>query len=147
MSKYGWKGPTIVRDKRSAEIRDFENNPENQLARHRWAQVQKSKRESRFTDGPVFKKINTPKLTFFQRHQDKIVGFCLVGCAYFFAIRPIYGLFFEPMTHGLKAKIVGEEAPKLGTKDPEQVLREAIYDDYQTKNGIPMTKHFDKENQ
>jgi len=71
MSQYGWKGPKTKRDRRATEIRDIENNPENQFAEARWAQVTKSRREARFSDGPVFKKNHSTQTDFLPKALSK----------------------------------------------------------------------------
>ena len=136
-------GPKTKRDRRATEIRDIENNPENQFAEARWAQVTKSRREARFSDGPVFKKITQPKQTFFQKHYQKLVGFTLVGSAFFYTVVPIYGLFIQPF---LPTQLPwSDKKEKLGTKDPQEVLRNCISEEYFMEHGVPWKKRYDKE--
>lgn len=143
MSQYGWKGPKTKRDWRAAEIRDIENNPENQFANARWAQVIKSKKEARFSDGPVFKKITTPKQTFYQKHYQKVGTFFLVGTAFYFTAAPIYGLFIAPF---LPTQLPwSDKKEKLGTQDPEKVLKDCISEEYFMEHGVPWKKRYDKE--
>jgi len=132
MSGDGWEGQRVKRDSRSPYVKELEEgDPETVLARNRWQKVVKSQRESRFSDGPVFKEINKPKKTFFYKHHYKISGFLMVGCAFFFFIKPIYGLFVQPMiAHHTKKD-------KLGNEDPHQVLEAVISKEYFTEHGIP----------
>jgi hypothetical protein len=136
-------GPKTKRDRRATEIRDIENNPENQFAEARWAQVTKSRKEARFSDGPVFKKITQPKQTFFQKHYQKVTGFLLVGSAFFYTAVPLYGLFIQPL---LPTQLPwSEKKEKLGTSDPQVVLRNCIQEEYFMEHGVPWKAHYDKE--
>jgi len=143
MSEYGWKGPKTKRDWRAAEVRDIENNPENQNAEKRWAQITKSRKESRFSDGPVFKKIIQPKQTFYQKHYQKVVGFFMVGSVFYYTALPIFGLFIAPI---LPTQLPwSEKKEKLGAKDPQEVLRNCIQEEYFMEHGVPWRPRYDKE--
>jgi len=144
MTDYGWRGQNIRKDARSPYVKELEEgDPETVLARKRWQRVAKAQRESRFSDGPVFKKLNQPKKTFFQRHSQKFMGFTLIGTAFFFFAYPMYGLFIEP----LLPKKTYFTKEKLGNEDPQAVLDRVICQEYYQKNDVSLFKgQYDAEN-
>jgi len=137
----GWKGPRVQRDRRSPYVKELEEEPETANARRRWQHVVKSQRESRFSDGPVFKKINQPKQTFYQKHFQKITGFFMIGGAFFFFAMPIYGLFVQPLFRS--TSVTSQE--KLGKENPNDVLERVIAAEYFKEHGMPFLSVYDKE--
>ena len=137
-----FKGPKVHRDNRSKEILDVENHPEKHRNDLLLQEILQNRKETRFQDGPVFRKINQKKQGFFQRNFNHFYSFLGVGCVFFFVGVPIWGFLIQPMiTSTKKAK----QPEKLTKKDPEQVLEDIINEEYLREHGLPWTQHTDKE--
>ena len=67
----------------------------------------------------------------------------MVGSVFFYTVVPIYGLFIQPF---LPTQLPwSDKKEKLGTKDPQEVLRNCICEEYFMEHGVPWKKRYDKE--